>query len=185
MKHRKAGGAKGQTFTATPRLASYTVPPASDVTITRPDGTTEIVPAKKPKKAAPARRRRRPTSSRSLPLVCAYCGYAIKGTAASSNEHKTRGKPIHPKGTCPKEEPPKRPTKLPPASTLPRGRGGSGNPYKNPNTRAVGPEMWSKVTCPQCRATPGKLCTARGVTTVVPHRERIQIVRRAIAAKQN
>jgi hypothetical protein len=186
MKHRKAGGAKGQTYTATPRLRSYTTAPASDVTVTRADGTTETVPAKKPKKAST----RSPQRSRNRgPLTCAFCGYAIKGEPATSNEHKTRGKPIHPKGTCPEQGPPKVATKPDPASTLPRSRGGSGNPYKSPNTRAVGKDQWSKVTCPRCRAVPGALCTVRTpggaeALSEVPHQERIQMVRRALAAQQ-
>src|ERR1041385_4709473 len=36
------GGRKGQTHTATPKLRSYSVPPASEVTVIRGDGTTEI-----------------------------------------------------------------------------------------------------------------------------------------------
>jgi hypothetical protein len=181
MKHPKAGGAKGQTYTATPRLTSYITPPASEVTITRADGTTDTAPALKPKKAstrAPRRSRNRGS------LVCAFCGYAITGEAASSTEHKTRGKPIHPKGTCPEQAPPKVPTKPDPASTIPRGRGGTGNPYKSPNTRAVGKDQWAKVTCPRCRAVPDALCVVQGVTSAVPHQERIQIVRRALGAAQ-
>ncbi|MFM9697852.1 zinc finger domain-containing protein [Streptomyces europaeiscabiei] len=180
MKHRKAGGAKGQTYTATPRLTSYTTPPASEVTVTRADGTTGTVPAQKPKKAN-TRAPRRPRSSG--PLVCAFCGYAIAGGPATSSEHKTRGKPIHSKGTCPEETPPKVPTKPAPASTLPRGRGGSGNPYRSPNTRAVGKDQWSQVTCLRCRAAPGALCVVRGEFSEVPHQERIKVARRALAAQ--
>ncbi|MET9776202.1 hypothetical protein ABZ023_18410 [Streptomyces sp. NPDC006367] len=180
MKHRKAGGAKGQTYMAAPRLSAYSTPPASEVTVTRPDGTVETVPAQKPKKASSKTTRR---SRNRGPLVCAFCGYAIEGDAHTSNEHRTRGKPIHPKGKC-RQEPPKRPTKPDPASTLPRGRGGSGNPYKSPNTRAVGKEQWSKITCPRCRAAPGVLCIVRGKRSEQPHQERVQIVRRALAAQQ-
>ncbi|MGW2550069.1 zinc finger domain-containing protein [Streptomyces sp. NPDC001635] len=174
----------GQTYSATPRLRSYDVPPASEVTVTKADGTTEVVKAQKPKEA---QQRRRSSRARG-PLICATCGYPIEGQADFSKSY-ARGKPVHPDGTCPKQEPPKRPTKLPPASTLPRTRGGTGNPYKNPNTRAVGRDQWSKVTCPHCRAVPGQDCTVRtrqGTTekSAIPHPERIQIVRRALFAQQ-
>ena len=181
MKHRKAGGAKGQTYKAAPQLSAYTTPPASEVTVTRPDGTTETVPAQKPKKTS-SRAPQRPRGRG--PLVCAFCGYAIKGDADTSTEHKNRGRPIHPKGTCPEQTPPKVPTKPAPASTLPRGHGGSGNPYKSPNTCAVNKNQWARVTCPRCRATPGALCTVLGEPSELPHQERIQIVRRALAAQQ-
>ncbi|MFD0396437.1 hypothetical protein ACFQ3Z_46305 [Streptomyces nogalater] len=61
------GGCKGQTHTATPKLRSYSVPPASAVTVTRADGTTEIVPAQKPQ----ATQKQRPKRG---PLICAMCG---------------------------------------------------------------------------------------------------------------
>lgn len=61
------GGRKGRTHTATPKLRSYSVPPASGVTVTRADGTTEIVPAQKPQ----ATQKQRPKRG---PLICAMCG---------------------------------------------------------------------------------------------------------------
>lgn len=47
------GGRSGETHTATPNLRDYDVPPASPVTVTRPDGTTEVRPAAKAKAAQP------------------------------------------------------------------------------------------------------------------------------------
>jgi hypothetical protein len=43
-RRRGSGGRTGQRYSKTPRLPSYEVPPAGDVTITRPDGSVEIVP---------------------------------------------------------------------------------------------------------------------------------------------
>ncbi|WP_435834202.1 zinc finger domain-containing protein [Streptomyces ardesiacus] len=48
----------------------------------------------------------------------------------------------------------------------------------------MGEDQWSRVTCPRCRATPGALCTVRGELSKLPHQERIQVVRRALAAQQ-
>ncbi|WP_225642508.1 hypothetical protein [Streptomyces werraensis] len=42
------GGRKGQTHSAAPKLRSYSAPPASEVTVPRTDGGTEVVPARKP-----------------------------------------------------------------------------------------------------------------------------------------
>jgi hypothetical protein len=180
------GGRKGQTHTATPTLRSYDIPPASAVTITRPDGTVEVVPAQKPKTTPKPNRR---TRAKRSPVVCAMCGQPITGKPARSAEQRHRGKPVHRPGACP-EEKPKTPTKPDPASTLPRARGGSPRPYKNLNTRAVKPADWLKVTCPRCGAAPGTPCT--GVRTIkgtavspkVPHQEHPQVVRRALAAAQ-
>ncbi|MFJ4700634.1 hypothetical protein ACIP5N_21350 [Streptomyces sp. NPDC088768] len=201
------GGRTGQTYKATPGLRDYTVPPASPVTVTRADGSSEVVPAEKAKKPA-----RRPVRG---PLVCAWCGYPIQGRSG-----RDRGKPIHPDGNCPKQEstrpkppspqtatktapaaaspPPQRPARAtakesgstaapPPPRSAPRS--GSSNPYKSPNTRAVPPEKWIKVTCPRCGAEPGKRCfglTLQGTVKAfeVPHTERPQVVRRAYAAAQ-
>lgn len=176
-------GRTGQTYTASPRLRSYDLPPASEVTILRADGSTETEPAQKPKRTPRPQRRRRPNG----PLVCAICGYPIEGQAATSTEHRTRGKPIHPQGTCIEQDRTKKPVKDPGA--LPRARGGSGSPTKSPNTRAVPRNEWSKVTCPRCKAAPGELCTVRTrtgemVTSAIPHQERPQVVRRAWVARQ-
>ncbi|MFB9558568.1 zinc finger domain-containing protein [Streptomyces roseoviridis] len=175
----RRGGRKGQSYTATPKLRSYDVPPASAVTVTRADGTVEVVPAQKPQATKkPARRRG--------PLVCAKCGYPIDGKAVRSTESWMKGKPVHPGAACPRQKV-KRPTKPDPASTLPRSRGGTAQPYKSPNTRAVKESAWLQVTCPRCGAGPGTRCTVRtpkGTVTgsAVPHQERPQIVRRAMAA---
>lgn len=53
------GGRTGQHHRKTPQLRSYDVPPASDVTVSRPDGTEEILPAKKPKAATTRKRPKR------------------------------------------------------------------------------------------------------------------------------
>lgn len=85
------GGRKGQQHRATPDdLRSYTVPPASPVTVTRADGATETRPAKAARKTTPAPRRRGPA-------VCAMCGAPIEGkTWVSREQGSSRGKPVHP-----------------------------------------------------------------------------------------
>ncbi|MFF7199152.1 hypothetical protein ACIOC1_34085 [Streptomyces sp. NPDC088197] len=146
------GGRKGQTHTATPRLPSYDVPPASEVTVTRVDGTSSTVPAQRPQPSRrPARRRG--------PLICAMCGYPIDKDVRRRSE---RGKPAHLAGDCPKPEPsPARP----------------GQPGEEDA------ELWAKVTCPRCKAAPEKRCVIRkGTTSAVPHRERVQLVHRVLAA---
>ncbi len=65
---------------------------ASEVTVTRPDGTVEKQPANKPK-ATPAKARR---PARRGPAICAMCGYPIIGTVRVSQEQgPARGKPVH------------------------------------------------------------------------------------------
>ncbi|GAA0411827.1 hypothetical protein [Streptomyces luteireticuli] len=88
------GGRTGQHYRAKPDLPSYDRPPASDVTITRPDGTTQTIPARKPIPTPTPRRGRR--RKRTGPLICAWCGRPITGTPARSTEPRTKGKPIHP-----------------------------------------------------------------------------------------
>ncbi|MFE7357437.1 hypothetical protein ACFU8Q_30875 [Streptomyces sp. NPDC057543] len=81
------GGRKGQQHRATPDdLRSYTVSPASPVTVTRADGSTETRAAKAARKATPAPRRRGP----------AVCGDPIEGKVWVSREQGSRGKPVHP-----------------------------------------------------------------------------------------
>lgn len=160
----------------------FDLPPASDVTITRADGTVEVVPAQNPK---PTKKPTRHSRKRG-PLICARCGQPIAGTPGKGVKRFERGKPIHPPGACPRETP-KRPTKPDPASTLPRTRGGNARPYKDPNTRAVSEPKWIQVTCPRCAAGPGTRCTVRTpkgtiVGAKLPHQERPQVVRRAMAA---
>ena len=84
------GGRKGQQHRATPDdLRSYTVSPASPVTVTRADGSTETRAAKAARETMPAPRRRGPA-------VCAMCGDAIEGKVWVSREQVSRGKPVHP-----------------------------------------------------------------------------------------
>jgi hypothetical protein len=56
-RRRGSEGRTGQRYSKTPRLPSYDVPPASDVTITRPDGSVEIVAPFKPVRSVPRRKR--------------------------------------------------------------------------------------------------------------------------------
>lgn len=85
------GGRKGQQHRATPDdLRSYTVSPASPVTVTRADGSVETRAAKTARKATPAPRRRGPA-------VCAMCADPIEGKVWVSREQgPSRGKPVHP-----------------------------------------------------------------------------------------
>ncbi|MFV5998538.1 hypothetical protein ACNPQM_40865 [Streptomyces sp. NPDC056231] len=87
------GGRKGQQHRATPdNLRSYTVSPASPVTVTvtRADGSVETRAAKTARKATPAPQRRGPA-------VCAMCGDPIEGKVWVSREQgPSRGKPVHP-----------------------------------------------------------------------------------------
>ncbi|MET9388455.1 hypothetical protein ABZY09_47755 [Streptomyces sp. NPDC002928] len=85
------GGRKGQQHRATPDdLRSYTVSPASPVTVTRADGSVETRAAKTARKTTPAPRRRGPA-------VCAMCGDPIEGKVWVSREQgPSRGKPVHP-----------------------------------------------------------------------------------------
>ncbi|MEV3926423.1 MULTISPECIES: hypothetical protein [Actinomycetes] len=93
---RGRAGRKGQQHRATPSgLRSYEVTLASEVTITRPDGSVEIKPAAKAKKTVPQTRR----PARRGPAVCAMCGYPITDAVRVSQEQgPARGKPVH--GAC-------------------------------------------------------------------------------------
>ncbi|MGV9351603.1 hypothetical protein ACWDSD_44320 [Streptomyces spiralis] len=85
------GGRKGQQHRATPDdLRSYTVSPASPVTVTRADGSVETRAAKAARKTTPAPRRRGPA-------VCAMCADPIEGKVWVSREQgPSQGKPVHP-----------------------------------------------------------------------------------------
>ncbi|GAA2247192.1 hypothetical protein GCM10010232_38020 [Streptomyces amakusaensis] len=67
------------------------------------------------------------------------CGNPIEGRSDKGRGQGARGKPVHPAGQCPAEVPPARRLPRDPAAALPRTRGGTGNPCKSPNTRAVPP----------------------------------------------
>lgn len=159
----------------------YDVAPASDVTVTRADGTTETVAAQAPKAAGTPSRCRGP-------LVCAFCGYPIDGRV-SRRQRGAKGKPVH-AGGCGLQEPPKRATKTDPASTVRRAGGRGGNADQSTGTEAVEPDLARKVTCPRCQAAPGSPCqkmNANGVLVVIAglHRDRFQVVQRVLAAAQD
>lgn len=87
---RGRAGRKGQQHQAAPGdLRSYDISPASEVTVTRADGTVEVQPAKAPKKTTSKPRRRGPA-------VCAMCGDKTTGKVQVSREQgPCRGKPVH------------------------------------------------------------------------------------------
>lgn len=135
------GGRKGQTHTATPSLRLYSVPPASPVTVTRPDGTTEIIPARKPQATQKAKPKRGP-------LVCAMCGGPTdESPTMYSRARGTRGKPVHsscdPTATQARPQRPPQQRKKTVPSTPTRG---SIAPGADPAT------AWTNLACPQCRA---------------------------------
>ncbi|MFI0901756.1 hypothetical protein [Streptomyces sp. NPDC020983] len=147
------GGRKGQTHTATPRLRSYDVPPASEVTVTRADGSTSTVPAQRPQPSRkPARRRG--------PLVCAVCGYPIDKDARRRSE---RGKPAHLAGRCPKPER---------AKAAPRQ---SGEDEDKLWAKVTCPRC---TAAPDQRCV---IRADKGTTSPTPHRERVQLVHRVLA----
>lgn len=92
---RGRGGRVGQQHRAVPAdLREFDVTPASDVVVTRPDGTIDRQPARQAK-AGPAPRRRPAKKKRGAP-VCGMCGYAITDTApVVSKDRFARGKPVH------------------------------------------------------------------------------------------
>ncbi|MFF4653570.1 hypothetical protein [Streptomyces sp. NPDC001380] len=171
------GGRRGQTHTATPRLRSYDVSPASEVTVTQADGTTEVVPAQK------SQRTPRPSRKRG-PLICAMCGHPVtESPTLYSNDRWARGKPVH--GACdPKATPdrPKRPSKpSPPRSQdlAPPAERGRLAPGADPDT------AWLALPCTQCPAQPGQRCVVRysdgsSGEAPSPHRERSAAGRRAV-----
>ncbi|NML54799.1 hypothetical protein HHL19_18645 [Streptomyces sp. R302] len=145
--HRR-GGRKGQSHTATPSLRSYSVPPASEVTITRPDGTVATQPAKKAQATVPARRRKGPP-------VCGMCGGTIEdGKLLFSWERgSARGKPVHRR--CDPKARPQRPDRKGAAKTSSKNKYATPPPPKTPRPRGpVG-------TCPKCGAQPGQRCTVQ------------------------
>ncbi|MFC9337367.1 hypothetical protein ACFT0G_02855 [Streptomyces sp. NPDC057020] len=140
----RRGGRKGQTYTAKPNLQSYDITPASEVTVTRADGTVVTEPAKQAKATVPARRSKGPA-------VCAICGYAIKGRVLYSWERgRARNKPVH--GRCDPKARPERPPRP----------GASKNAYATepPKKRPPGPRK-PVGTCPKCGAPPGERCTVQ------------------------
>ncbi|MFF0430335.1 hypothetical protein ACFYUJ_38985 [Streptomyces sp. NPDC004520] len=139
----RRGGRKGQTHTATPNLRSYDVPPASEVTVTRADGTVVTEPAKKPKETMPAPRRKGPP-------VCGMCGGRIEGERVlfSWGGGSARGKPVHRR--C---DPKARPDRPP--------RSASKNKYAAPPPKRTPGPRKPVGTCPKCGAPPGELCTVQ------------------------
>lgn len=168
------GGRQGQTHTATPTLRSYSIPPASAVTVTRADGTTEIIPAQKPQ----ATKKQRPQRG---PLVCAMCGDpATETPTVYSRARGTRGKPVHascdPTATA---ERPKRPPQERKQELTPPPVRGRPEPGTDPST------AWVGIPCTQCPAQPGERCTVSysdGTSSeaAIPHRERALAGRKAV-----
>lgn len=165
--YRPGHGRKGQTHTATPKLRSYSVPPASAVTVTRADGTTEIVPAQKPQAAQKQRLRRGP-------LICAMCGDpATDSPTVYSTARGTRGKPVH--ASCApsaKSERPKRPPRQRKQDLMPSPVRGRVAPGADPAT------AWIDISCTQCPAQPGRRCVVRysdgsSAEAKIPRRERV------------
>lgn len=147
--HRQ-GGRKGQSHTATPSLRSYSVPPASEVTITRPDGTVVTQPAKKAQAASPARRRKGQP-------VCGMCGGTIQDEKPlfSWERGSARGKPVHLR--CDPKARPQRPDRKGSTKTT-----SSKNKYATPPPPPKAPRPRTPVgTCPKCGAGPGQRCTVR------------------------
>jgi hypothetical protein len=149
----RRGGRKGQTHTATPRLRSYDIPPASEVTVIRGDGSTSTVPAQRPQPSKkPARRRG--------PLICAVCGYPIdKGTRRRAE----RGKPAHVAGGCPKPE----------RTSTARKRSSQGEADLWSKVTCPRCEAAPGKRC--------VIRADKGTTSAVPRRERVQLVHRVLA----
>ncbi|MFF9432048.1 hypothetical protein [Streptomyces sp. NPDC014746] len=171
------GGRKGQTHTATPKLRSYSVPPASAVTVTRADGTTEIVPAQKPQ----ATQKQRPKRG---PLICAMCGGpTTESPTVYSTARGTRGKPVH--ASCDpsaKSERPKRPPRQRKQDLTPPPVRGRVTPGADPAT------AWIDISCTQCSAQPGQRCVVRysdgsSAEAKIPHRERALAAKKAAAPR--
>ncbi|MEU6331996.1 hypothetical protein ABZ851_32785 [Streptomyces sp. NPDC047049] len=171
------GGRKGQTHTATPKLRSYSVPPASEVTVTRTDGSMQILPAQKPQ----ATQKQRP---RKGPLICAMCGDpTAESPTVYSKAPRTRGKPVHascdPTATQKRAKRPPRQRKqdlVPPPTRVRL------TPGADPAT------AWIDLPCTQCPAQPGERCVVKyrdGSTAEVrtPHRERSLAARKAAAPR--
>lgn len=171
------GGRKGQTHTATPALRSYSVPPASAVTVTRADGTTDIVPAQKPQATQQWQPKRGP-------LICAICGDPTSETpTAHSTAQGTRGKPVHRScGPSTRRKRPKRPPRQRKQHLLSTPVPALVMPGADPTT------VWIEIPCTQCPAQPGQRCTVRysdGSTAEAksPHRERALAARKAVAPR--
>ncbi|MER7952364.1 hypothetical protein ABTY59_33730 [Streptomyces sp. NPDC096079] len=143
--HRR-GGRKGESHVATPDLPSYSVPPASEVTITRPDGTVLTKPAKKAQPTVPARRRKGPP-------ICGMCGGPIEEDKLlfSWERGPARGKPVHRR--CDPKARPQRPD---------RNSSKSASKNKNATPPPKAPRRRTPVgTCPKCGAGPGQRCTVQ------------------------
>jgi hypothetical protein len=146
------GGRKGQTHTATPRLRSYDVPPASEVTVTRADGSSSTVPAQKPRAAKrPARRKG--------PLVCTACGYPIEEGARRRTE---RGRPAHAECPGPAE------TRSAPRRAVPP------NDEDWPKVTCPRCQAGPGKLC--------VIRAEKGTRSATPHTERVQLVARVRAA---
>lgn len=171
------GGRKGQTHTATPKLRSYSVPPASEVTVTRVDGTMEIVPARKPQ----ATQKQRPKRG---PMICAVCGdLTTEFPTVYSTARGTRGEPVH--ASCDlsaKSERPKRPPRQRKQDLTPPPVRGRVAPGADPAT------AWIDISGTPCPAQPGQRCVVRygdgsSAEAKIPHRERALAAKAAAAPR--
>lgn len=176
------GGRTGQHHRKTPTLGSYSVPPASEVTITRPDGTVEIEPAKTPK----AERTRRTPSRRTLiqqqdkrnakppvPIqkvrptkqdatraeakaqdAVTLAARGLRAISAAQAVSRTGGKPAVKAATPP-----------PAGEQRPAGRGRARAPQKaqkplpRPPSKTASRKQILSVDCPTCQAPTGTACT--------------------------
>lgn len=144
--HRR-GARKGESHIATPDLPSYSVPPASAVTITRPDGTVLTRPTQKAQPTVPAPRRKGPP-------ICAMCGGPIEDSKLlfSWERGPARNKPVRHRWD-PKARPRRPDRQGAPKST-------SKNRYATPPPKA--PRRRTPIgTCPKCGAAPGQRCTVQ------------------------
>ncbi|MGI5484911.1 zinc finger domain-containing protein [Streptomyces lavendofoliae] len=147
------------------------------MTVTRADGTTEIVPALKPQ----ATQKQRPKRG---PLICAMCGDpTTESPTVYSTARGTRGKPVH--ASCDpsaKSERPKGPPRQRKQNLTPPPARGRVAPGADPAT------AWIEISCTQCPAQPGQRCMVRysdgsSAEAKIPHRERALAAKKAAAPR--
>lgn len=146
-KHRQWPGPKGQSYVAAPELPAYDRPPASDVTIVRPDGTQETRPALAPRLSRgsydPARTK--PLETAKSAKKCASCDGEFKEGQQKQRQYDAWR---HLPGEC-------APNAIPPVQPRPTGR-------KVPLHEKVARRFWIRRRCPVCDAKAGQDCTDAG-----------------------